>query len=74
MRVLDLWFSVNTDEYWPVEASLWDVLWGIGLYANDPRALHRKTWKGKNWLGFILTELREEFFAAEMCDEPNYRL
>ena len=52
-----------------VEASPWDTLWGIGLYANDPRALHRKTWKGKNWLGFILTELREEFLAAEICDE-----
>ena len=52
-----------------VEASPWDTLWGIGLYANDPRALRRKTWKGKNWLGFLLTELREEFLAAEICDE-----
>ena len=41
-----------------VEASPWDKLWGIGLEASDPRAKSRETWLGKNWLGEVLTELR----------------
>lgn len=43
-----------------VEASPEDQIWGIGLTKNDPLANSRKTWKGKNLLGEILTELRIE--------------
>lgn len=43
-----------------VEASPYDKIWGIGLSANDPRARSRSTWKGLNWLGEVLTEVREE--------------
>ena len=42
------------------EASAKDRLYGIGLSASDPLALHHKTWKGKNWLGETLTIVREE--------------
>ena len=52
-----------------VEASPWDVLWGIGMNAWDPRALERKNWRGNNWLGFILTELREEFLVTDLQEE-----
>jgi len=43
-----------------VEASPVDAIWGIGLAANDPRAQSRHTWRGKNWLGEVLTQLRDD--------------
>jgi len=43
-----------------VEASPYDTIWGIGLKADDPRAQNRETWRGTNWLGQVLTEVRNE--------------
>ena len=43
-----------------VEASPEDKLWGIGLRKTDRRAMRRDTWQGKNWLGEVLTEVRDE--------------
>ncbi|MCM3134160.1 NADAR family protein [Paenibacillus polysaccharolyticus] len=43
-----------------VEASPDDRIWGVGLAEEDPRIRNRKTWRGTNWLGEILTRLREE--------------
>jgi len=45
-----------------VEASPQDCIWGIGLPQDDPRAKNRHEWLGTNWLGEILTKLREDFF------------
>ncbi len=42
-----------------VEASPTDRIWGVGLSEDDPRIRNRKTWQGKNALGHILTQLRE---------------
>lgn len=42
-----------------VEASPNDVIWGVGLSENDPRVHDRNQWRGKNWLGQVLTELRD---------------
>lgn len=43
-----------------VEASPYDTVWGIGLKADDPLALDRRTWRGTNWLGEVLTSVREK--------------
>lgn len=41
-----------------VEASPSDVIWGIGLGQTDPQASHRVSWRGTNWLGQVLMEVR----------------
>jgi len=48
-----------------VYAAANDPIWGIGLSENDPRALDREQWEGTNWLGDILTELREDLISEK---------
>lgn len=43
-----------------VEASPYDKIWGIGLGEDDPRIHDPKNWQGTNWLGEILTRLRDD--------------
>lgn len=43
-----------------VEASPRDRIWGIGMGKNNPDAEHPAKWRGKNLLGFALTEVRDE--------------
>lgn len=43
-----------------VEASPYDNKWGIGMGEKDPRCQRRETWRGTNWLGEVLTQLRED--------------
>lgn len=42
-----------------VEASPVDQIWGVGLAANDDRILDKSQWKGKNFLGKALMEVRK---------------
>jgi len=46
-----------------VEASPDDRIWGIGLAENDPAAANRATWQGSNWLGDVLTRLRDDLIT-----------
>ncbi|MGV3456653.1 NADAR family protein [Sphingomonas sp.] len=48
-----------------VEASPLDTIWGIGLAADDPDASDRTKWRGTNWLGEVLTELRDTLLAEQ---------
>lgn len=49
-----------------VEASPFDAIWGIKLAANDERAQSRETWQGMNWLGEVLTTLREDLICRPL--------
>ncbi|MFJ7065225.1 NADAR family protein [Streptomyces sp. NPDC101115] len=52
-------FLLGTGNRVLVEASPVDRVWGIGLAADDPRALDPDRWRGLNLLGFALMEARE---------------
>lgn len=52
-------FLLGTGEKILVEASPQDRIWGIGLSADDERALKPQLWRGLNLLGFALMEVRE---------------
>ena len=55
-----------------VEASPYDKIWGIGLDAKDPRAYDRSTWLGTNWLGQVLTDLRNHIDAGQLSIAFGY--
>uniref|UniRef100_A0A1I8A8E9 DUF1768 domain-containing protein n=1 Tax=Steinernema glaseri TaxID=37863 RepID=A0A1I8A8E9_9BILA len=42
-----------------VECSPNDPFWGIGLAIDDPNVADRSRWRGANWLGQILTKIRD---------------
>lgn len=47
-----------------VEAAGRDVIWGIGLGQNNPKAQDPRTWRGHNLLGFALTQIRDQLLAT----------
>lgn len=48
-----------------VEAYRFDQKWSVGLDKNDPRIFNISQWPGKNWMGLILTKLREDLIQKE---------
>jgi ribA/ribD-fused uncharacterized protein len=51
-----------------VEASPVDRIWGIGLAEDDPEAWDRRTWRGRNWLGVVLTRVRDAMLAEAAAE------
>jgi ribA/ribD-fused uncharacterized protein len=43
-----------------VEASPEDTIWGIGLGETDPRRFDETQWRGKNWLGIAIMQVRSD--------------
>jgi ribA/ribD-fused uncharacterized protein len=51
-------FLLSTGDKVLVEAAPRDVIWGIGLGKDNPRAQDPNTWRGQNLLGFALMDAR----------------
>lgn len=50
----------DSEEKIIVEASPEDTIWGIGLHFSDDKVLDKKNWKGKNWLGEAIMQVRSD--------------
>jgi len=48
-----------------VEASPYDKIWGIGRGEEDPDCHDRDKWLGTNWLGEVLTALRDNYLKEQ---------
>ena len=48
-----------------VECCPEDSLWGIGMSADEPGAEDQANWRGKNWLGEILTRVRSTLLLSK---------
>lgn len=53
-------FLLSTDQKVIVEASPYDMIWGIGMLESDTKAKNPNEWGGENLLGFALMEVRDE--------------
>ena len=53
-------FLLSTGDTILVEAAPRDTIWGIGLGAQNERAVDPAKWRGRNLLGFVLIDVREE--------------
>jgi ribA/ribD-fused uncharacterized protein len=57
-------YLLSTKDHYLVEASPYDTIWGIGLAEGDELVKDPKNWKGTNWLGQVLTQLREDLIKS----------
>lgn len=55
-----------------VEASPEDRIWGIGLRPNDPDAQDPAKWRGRNWLGAAIVQVRDELRRREGLPAPVF--
>jgi len=64
-------YLLGTGDRVLVEASPIDPIWGIGLPAEDPRALDPRRWRGRNLLGFALMAARAALAEPAPGDAPT---
>ena len=64
---------LNTGNALLAECSPYDKKWGIGIDINDPQRFVIANWRGKNLLGRILMEVREEL-RQELQNSPDGRI
>ena len=63
---------LNTEDAILAECAVRDKIWGIGLSMTDPRRLDQSQWRGTNYLGQILMEVREQLRQINLgCDTNN---
>lgn len=55
-----------------VEASPKDRIWGIGLHQDDERAHDPNQWRGRNWLGIALMQVRDELRRVHGQEAPVF--
>lgn len=48
------------------EASPYDSIWGCGLNEEEARKIPKSEWPGTNWLGEILTRVREDIISGKI--------
>lgn len=56
-------YLMGTDGCYLVESSPTDTVWGVGLAGFNDEIEDPKNWKGTNWLGQVLTQLREDIIG-----------
>lgn len=62
----ELWaFMRTTKQRILVEASPADRMWGIGMVKENAAADNPMKWRGRNLLGFALTEVRDQLLEKE---------
>ena len=52
-------FILETGSKEIVEASATDRIWGIGMSESDPDRFNKSKWRGTNWLGEVLMQVRD---------------
>lgn len=63
-------YLISTDGNLLVEASPYDGIWGIKRGMGSPRIHDFCTWDGANWLGEVLTLLRENLLDSYSYQNP----
>ncbi len=58
---------INTGNEVIAECSPYDMKWGIGIDIDDPKRLDVSKWTGRNLLGRILMEVREELVQERIA-------
>ncbi|KNY25476.1 NADAR family protein [Pseudobacteroides cellulosolvens] len=68
-------FLIGTKNRVLVEASPYDKIWGIGMAADDKHIENPLEWKGLNFLGFALMEVRDELIrVCKNYDKLNLKV